>query len=881
MIITAEVSELTRKIKLPTDRVLSVNGDYQVDGIAFKLPATYEGDFDFSTAAARVHWTGVDKVEHTNLITEVDGNGYPLWIMPSELTQGGHGVIELAVSFVATDATAAVTKRWISDPVSFRNRRTVNGSNEDEEAEEETTYDRLASAVASVRAAQAEVEDTNAVLSSLTGSAPVPVENRSDMVDNGHLYLYTGDETGLVTGNLYYYVNGTLTNGGKYGSMELDTTLTDNSKAAPAGMVGQIKEDLSAIDGRVEEFEESWGGGVLETVTGGSVTFVTNATSPQALTVDLESAIPDTSGASPTSPVSITGITSETMTVNGTDKVITLSNPIGKGTWNVLTGTVRDERPIIEFTSDMITGTGTISGTKPIKFSVGDIDLAPAESGIIACSHYKIYKKATDVRPYLKYQSNTSSWWIYDNAITSDMTTQEAKDYIDSLHIKLIINPITPIEFTENPETIVLTEGENTVEVSTGVMSLTYAVDIKEYVDGKVASVEDIANEALDTANRLDARITANTELSESNEQKVYKFRTDEGANTGTGSASASSSINWGIQLNIDENIEKCYSITFTPSFPSTITGEYTATRWKKASGTPAGGDVLTKIAEITQSVDESVTFEKVGTNEFISLNKSCYRSSANSEIGVPYVKMGHIDPSTGAFTSFSGVLSGTFSVTIYKAIKDDSMPLYGKKVALIGDSITEHNGRANTNHAMYLNQWTGAQIQNLGVGGTGFSTNNKYKDRIANIKADTEFIGVAASLNDMRNTVGTASDTAESGTVCGYANEFFDLLLASFPSIPIVCYSEGPWEAYRPGVTESDNYMSQMKQICLNKGIAWDDGLYRGCALRPWIQANREALYKGESGSYIDVVDNVHPNSAGQKYIAVYLKGLFEKYVR
>lgn len=257
MIIIAEVSELSRKIKLPTDRVLSVNGDYQVDGIAFKLPATYDGDFDFSTAAARVHWTGVDKVEHTNLIAEVDGNGYPLWTMPSELTQGGHGVIEFAVSFVATDETAAVTKRWISDPVSFRNRRTVNGSNEDEEAEEETTYDRLASAIATVRAAQAEVEDTNAVLSSLTGSAPVPVENRSDMVDDGHLYLYTGDETGLVTGNLYYYVNGTLTNGGQYGSMEVDATLTQSGQAADAKKTGDeisaIKEDLSAFQTATEE----------------------------------------------------------------------------------------------------------------------------------------------------------------------------------------------------------------------------------------------------------------------------------------------------------------------------------------------------------------------------------------------------------------------------------------------------------------------------------------------------------------------------------------------------------------------------------------------------------------------------------------------------
>lgn len=249
MIIIAEVSELTRKIKLPTDRVLSVNGDYQVDGIAFKLPATYEGDLDFSTAVARVHWTGVDKVEHTNLITEEDGNGYPLWVMPSELTQGGHGVIEFAVSFVATDETAAVTKRWISDPVSFRNRRTVNGANEDEEAEEETTYDRLASAIAAVRAAQASVDKVNEVLAGITNSSPVVVAAVADLsgldVTKHQLAIVRAD------GYLYYYDGSAWQKGIKYGSCELDTTLTESGKAADAAAVGAevstIKEDLSAL----------------------------------------------------------------------------------------------------------------------------------------------------------------------------------------------------------------------------------------------------------------------------------------------------------------------------------------------------------------------------------------------------------------------------------------------------------------------------------------------------------------------------------------------------------------------------------------------------------------------------------------------------------
>ena len=251
MIIIAEVSELTRKIKLPTDRVLSVNGDYQVDGIAFKLPATYEGDFDFSTAAARVHWTGVDKVEHTNLITEVDGNGYPLWVMPSELTQGGHGVIEFAVSFVATDATAAVTKRWISDPVSFRNRRTVNGSNEDEEAEEEKTYDRLASAIAAVRAAQASVDDVAEVLSSLGTLTFHFVDAKADMTDQTKLYVLTTD------GYLYYYSTAASDFVPAFevgGSQEVIDARTDENGTTYANLktrintgFTQLKEDLSAL----------------------------------------------------------------------------------------------------------------------------------------------------------------------------------------------------------------------------------------------------------------------------------------------------------------------------------------------------------------------------------------------------------------------------------------------------------------------------------------------------------------------------------------------------------------------------------------------------------------------------------------------------------
>ena len=209
-------------------------------------------------------------------------------------------------------------------------------------------------------------------------------------------------------------------------------------------------------------------------------------------------------------------------------------------------------------------------------------------------------------------------------------------------------------------------------------------------------------------------------------------------------------------------------------------------------------------------------------------------------------------------------------------------MPLFEKKITLIGDSITAQTGRARVTHGKWLSDWSGCVVQNLGISGTGFkrNTNYIYINRINQINSDVDIIGVAASFNDMIFDLGTATDATSDDTVCGYANDFFDALITAFPTKRIVCYSEGPWESYRPGIAKSDEYMSLMKTICENKGIVWDDGLYRGCALRPWLQANREVYYVGEYGDLEGVVDNVHPNSAGQKVIARFLEKLFKKVV-
>jgi hypothetical protein len=85
---------------------------------------------------------------------------------------------------------------------------------------------------------------------SITLGGPIPKSLASEMVVGG-VYLYTGTEPGYTAGHVYYYVNGTLTDGGVYGGTAVDATLSQPGQAADAKKTGdeisQIKEDLSAV----------------------------------------------------------------------------------------------------------------------------------------------------------------------------------------------------------------------------------------------------------------------------------------------------------------------------------------------------------------------------------------------------------------------------------------------------------------------------------------------------------------------------------------------------------------------------------------------------------------------------------------------------------
>lgn len=134
---------------------------------------------------------------------------------------------------------------------------------ESEEAEKPYTgrLDALEGTMAAIRGEFAEVQDDFEELKeTATLGTPIPESLVANMQE-GHVYIYTGTEPGYTAGHVYYYVGGTLTDGGVYGGTAVDATLTQSGKAADAAAVGAevsaIKEDLSVIQPELDAIHDS------------------------------------------------------------------------------------------------------------------------------------------------------------------------------------------------------------------------------------------------------------------------------------------------------------------------------------------------------------------------------------------------------------------------------------------------------------------------------------------------------------------------------------------------------------------------------------------------------------------------------------------------
>lgn len=84
-------------------------------------------------------------------------------------------------------------------------------------------------------------------LQNLIGS-PLVAETVSEMTDNTKIYVYTGDETGYINGNWYYWNGSAWTSGGVYNSQAYttDKTLSITDMPADAKSVGDAIDNLDA-----------------------------------------------------------------------------------------------------------------------------------------------------------------------------------------------------------------------------------------------------------------------------------------------------------------------------------------------------------------------------------------------------------------------------------------------------------------------------------------------------------------------------------------------------------------------------------------------------------------------------------------------------------
>lgn len=289
----------------------------------------------------------------------------------------------------------------------------------------------------------------------------------------------------------------------------------------------------------------------------------------------------------------------------------------------------------------------------------------------------------------------------------------------------------------------------------------------------------------------------------------------------------------------------------------------------------------------ILTDIETGTYIEVVSTSREIKYTEP---NASPQEISFGYLELGNFPTLDGnvVFRTNENTFAKSFFSGNYIIIPQNRVTsvLANASIACIGDSITEYNYRAYVNWVKYLEKWTGCNIQNLGQSGRGFVNDyagTSYIDKIAHITGTPDIIGVACSFNDVYTGKGTEFDwSTENGQSAGkvYIDEFWDALITAFPTTPIICYCEGPWENARPGIAKSDGYIETVRRSCNDYGVPFYDNLYYGCALRPWLQANREEYFTSDNikTGNTGVVDNTHPNSKGHKFIARYLVDKFSQ---
>ncbi len=208
-------------------------------------------------------------------------------------------------------------------------------------------------------------------------------------------------------------------------------------------------------------------------------------------------------------------------------------------------------------------------------------------------------------------------------------------------------------------------------------------------------------------------------------------------------------------------------------------------------------------------------------------------------------------------------------------------MELQGKRIAFLGDSLTE-GFRMESSENVYwkvLQRNTGAQCFGYGIGGTRIAKDHVSSDpkverwfgsRVDKMIPDADIVVVFGGVNDYCNgaaLLGTHNDRTED-TFCGALHVLMEKLINRYPCATIVyvtpfhCrYSEESVSHNIAGAPRFGNlqmYADAIKEAAIHYAIPVLDMYHT-----EWMSAGLDVVQQ----KYVP--DSVHPNDAGHARIA------------
>lgn len=258
-----EVDGATKKLQKISGQTL-IAGEKNSQYIRFMMPRYWDGiDVSEKTISIIYGLAGQYYGETAAISAERTDDSLRFgWVVPEEACCIAGTLLFV---LVIKDSTYVLKSQITEVPV----LKSINLDDVIPEPTKETWYadfqvrveQTLSAAENAVEVAQNTLEQAR----SLIGS-PLVANTAAEMTDTSRIYVYTGSETGYTNGHWYYHNGSAWTDGGVYNAVavDTDTTLSIVGKAADAKKTGdeieQIKEDLSALEYRVEVLEHGGGG---------------------------------------------------------------------------------------------------------------------------------------------------------------------------------------------------------------------------------------------------------------------------------------------------------------------------------------------------------------------------------------------------------------------------------------------------------------------------------------------------------------------------------------------------------------------------------------------------------------------------------------------